>query len=198
MLGVVRWGSSCAEMLFVIDNRGVVPQAVRSVYPHLQQRCSSSVHFAQVQTSEPLLSLSCHFFNGFSLCQNKGKYFWFRWRDDICVLAEHFEGVALIISESVLDGFSLADAPVAFPALLVLGFGLQTLQISEPSLQPWQRGCSLRMFLLAGSSRAASLHWTGERAVSVLLLGLLPAAYLCPGPAVDYSLAAALTLHGHW
>ncbi|XP_016159378.1 PREDICTED: succinate dehydrogenase [ubiquinone] cytochrome b small subunit, mitochondrial [Ficedula albicollis] len=54
------------------------------------------------------------------------------------------------------------------------------------------------MFLLAGSSKAASLHWTGERAVSVLLLGLLPAAYLCPGPAVDYSLAAALTLHGHW
>ncbi|XP_068773153.1 succinate dehydrogenase [ubiquinone] cytochrome b small subunit, mitochondrial [Struthio camelus] len=49
-----------------------------------------------------------------------------------------------------------------------------------------------------GSSKAASLHWTGERAVSVLLLGLLPAAYLYPGPAVDYSLAAALTLHGHW
>ncbi|NXI55183.1 DHSDB dehydrogenase, partial [Chloroceryle aenea] len=49
-----------------------------------------------------------------------------------------------------------------------------------------------------GSSKAASLHWTGERAVSVLLLGLLPAAYLYPGPAMDYSLAAALTLHGHW
>ncbi|KAM9216991.1 succinate dehydrogenase [ubiquinone] cytochrome b small subunit, mitochondrial [Leptosomus discolor] len=49
-----------------------------------------------------------------------------------------------------------------------------------------------------GSSKAASLHWTSERAVSVLLLGLLPAAYLYPGPAVDYSLAAALTLHGHW
>ncbi|NXE10518.1 DHSD dehydrogenase, partial [Lophotis ruficrista] len=49
-----------------------------------------------------------------------------------------------------------------------------------------------------GTSKAASLHWTGERAVSVLLLGLLPAAYLYPGPAMDYSLAAALTLHGHW
>ncbi|XP_064029215.1 succinate dehydrogenase [ubiquinone] cytochrome b small subunit, mitochondrial [Pogoniulus pusillus] len=49
-----------------------------------------------------------------------------------------------------------------------------------------------------GSSKAASLHWTGERAVSVLLLGLLPAAYFYPGPAMDYSLAAALTLHGHW
>uniref|UniRef100_A0A7N5JYK5 Succinate dehydrogenase [ubiquinone] cytochrome b small subunit n=1 Tax=Ailuropoda melanoleuca TaxID=9646 RepID=A0A7N5JYK5_AILME len=47
-------------------------------------------------------------------------------------------------------------------------------------------------------SKAASLHWTSERAVSILLLGLLPAAYLYPGAAVDYSLAATLTLHGHW
>ncbi|XP_039206493.1 succinate dehydrogenase [ubiquinone] cytochrome b small subunit, mitochondrial [Crotalus tigris] len=51
--------------------------------------------------------------------------------------------------------------------------------------------------ILAGS-KAASLHWTSERAVSILLLGLLPAAYLYPGAAVDYSLAATLTLHGHW
>ncbi|XP_044113759.1 succinate dehydrogenase [ubiquinone] cytochrome b small subunit, mitochondrial isoform X1 [Neovison vison] len=47
-------------------------------------------------------------------------------------------------------------------------------------------------------SKAASLHWTGERVVSVLLLGLIPAAYLNPGSAMDYSLAAALTLHSHW
>lgn len=87
-----------------------------------------------------------------------------------------------------------AGAPVVFHA----GFGLQSAQISKASLSPGQRGFSLRLFLLAGGSKAASLHWTGERAVSVLLLGLLPAAYLYPGPAVDYSLAAALTLHGHW
>ncbi|KAM9221303.1 succinate dehydrogenase [ubiquinone] cytochrome b small subunit, mitochondrial [Dugong dugon] len=48
------------------------------------------------------------------------------------------------------------------------------------------------------ASKAASLHWTGERVVSVLLLGLLPAAYLNPCSAMDYSLAAALTLHSHW
>ncbi|KAF6104271.1 hypothetical protein HJG60_011261 [Phyllostomus discolor] len=47
-------------------------------------------------------------------------------------------------------------------------------------------------------SKAASLHWTGERVVSVLLLGLLPAAYLNPSSTMDYSLAAVLTLHGHW
>ncbi|KAM6959423.1 succinate dehydrogenase [ubiquinone] cytochrome b small subunit B, mitochondrial [Aplochiton taeniatus] len=53
--------------------------------------------------------------------------------------------------------------------------------------------------LFAGSgSKAASLHWTGERVVSILLLALGPAAYLYPVPLVDYSLAAALTLHGHW
>uniref|UniRef100_UPI001E1AFC68 succinate dehydrogenase [ubiquinone] cytochrome b small subunit, mitochondrial isoform X2 n=1 Tax=Jaculus jaculus TaxID=51337 RepID=UPI001E1AFC68 len=47
-------------------------------------------------------------------------------------------------------------------------------------------------------SKAASLHWTSERVVSVLLLGLLPAAYVNPCSAVDYSLAAALSLHSHW
>ncbi|KAI1893458.1 hypothetical protein AGOR_G00123930 [Albula goreensis] len=50
----------------------------------------------------------------------------------------------------------------------------------------------------AGGSKAASLHWTAERVLSIFLLGLAPAAYLWPGPMVDYSLAAALTLHGHW
>uniref|UniRef100_A0A8C6DNN0 Succinate dehydrogenase [ubiquinone] cytochrome b small subunit n=1 Tax=Moschus moschiferus TaxID=68415 RepID=A0A8C6DNN0_MOSMO len=61
-----------------------------------------------------------------------------------------------------------------------------------------------RLSALCGSregragSKAASLHWTGERVVSVLLLGLIPAAYLNPCSAMDYSLAAALTLHSHW
>ncbi|KAL4647536.1 succinate dehydrogenase ubiquinone cytochrome b small subunit, mitochondrial [Arapaima gigas] len=50
----------------------------------------------------------------------------------------------------------------------------------------------------SSGSSAASLHWTGERVLSIVLLGLLPAAYLYPGPVVDYSLAATLTLHGHW
>lgn len=34
--------------------------------------------------------------------------------------------------------------------------------------------------------------------MSILLLALGPAAYFSPCPVVDYSLAAALTLHGHW
>ncbi|CAG6007449.1 succinate dehydrogenase [ubiquinone] cytochrome b small subunit B, mitochondrial [Menidia menidia] len=53
--------------------------------------------------------------------------------------------------------------------------------------------------LYAGSdSKAASLHWTAERALSIVLLAMGPVAYYSPGPAIDYSLAAALTLHGHW
>ncbi|XP_036739857.2 succinate dehydrogenase [ubiquinone] cytochrome b small subunit, mitochondrial-like [Manis pentadactyla] len=47
-------------------------------------------------------------------------------------------------------------------------------------------------------SKAASLHWASERVVSVVPLGLLPAAYLNPCSAMDCSLAAALTLHSHW
>ncbi|KAG9351667.1 hypothetical protein JZ751_022918 [Albula glossodonta] len=56
----------------------------------------------------------------------------------------------------------------------------------------------LRGIRPAVGSKGASLHWTGERALSVLLLGMLPAAYLYPGPVLDYTMAAALTLHGHW
>uniref|UniRef100_A0A8C2QY56 Succinate dehydrogenase [ubiquinone] cytochrome b small subunit n=1 Tax=Capra hircus TaxID=9925 RepID=A0A8C2QY56_CAPHI len=68
--------------------------------------------------------------------------------------------------------------------------------------RPAQGWCGTQHIHLSPShhsgSKAASLHWTGERVVSVLLLGLIPAAYLNPCSAMDYSLAAALTLHSHW
>ncbi|XP_054456769.1 succinate dehydrogenase [ubiquinone] cytochrome b small subunit B, mitochondrial [Anoplopoma fimbria] len=50
----------------------------------------------------------------------------------------------------------------------------------------------------SSGSKAASLHWTAERALSIVLLAIGPVAYFSPSPIVDYSLAAALTLHGHW
>lgn len=53
-------------------------------------------------------------------------------------------------------------------------------------------------FFTPAPSKAVSLHWTSERVVSVILLGLFPAAYVYPGPVVDFSLALILTLHGHW
>ncbi|XP_030007977.1 succinate dehydrogenase [ubiquinone] cytochrome b small subunit B, mitochondrial isoform X2 [Sphaeramia orbicularis] len=52
--------------------------------------------------------------------------------------------------------------------------------------------------LCGSGSKAASLHWTAERVLSILLLAMGPVAYFNPGPFMDYSLAAALTLHGHW
>uniref|UniRef100_A0A8C6GKN6 Succinate dehydrogenase [ubiquinone] cytochrome b small subunit n=1 Tax=Mus spicilegus TaxID=10103 RepID=A0A8C6GKN6_MUSSI len=68
--------------------------------------------------------------------------------------------------------------------------------------QPTQGWCGTQHIHLSPShhsgSKAASLHWTSERVVSVLLLGLIPAGYLNPCSVVDYSLAAALTLHSHW
>lgn len=53
-------------------------------------------------------------------------------------------------------------------------------------------------FTAGSGSKAASLHWTAERVLSILLLAMGPAAYFNPSPIMDYSLAAALTLHGHW
>uniref|UniRef100_A0A2K5ETE4 Succinate dehydrogenase [ubiquinone] cytochrome b small subunit n=1 Tax=Aotus nancymaae TaxID=37293 RepID=A0A2K5ETE4_AOTNA len=68
--------------------------------------------------------------------------------------------------------------------------------------QPTPEWCGVQHIHLSPShhsgSKAASLHWTSERVVSVLLLGLLLAAYLNPCSEIDYSLAATLTLYGHW
>ncbi|EGD81536.1 hypothetical protein PTSG_02255 [Salpingoeca rosetta] len=38
-------------------------------------------------------------------------------------------------------------------------------------------------------------HWKLERVVSVALVGLVPAAFVAPGPFVDYSLAVTMPLH---
>ncbi|KAJ0063631.1 hypothetical protein NL108_004478, partial [Boleophthalmus pectinirostris] len=66
--------------------------------------------------------------------------------------------------------------------------------------QPYQLTAKIHasQALYAGSgSKAASMHWTAERVLSIMLLAMGPVAYFHPGPVMDYSLAAALTLHGH-
>lgn len=60
------------------------------------------------------------------------------------------------------------------------------------------KGCCFSGSTAGSGTKAASLHWTAERVLSVVLLAMGPVAYFNPGPAMDYSLAAALTLHGHW
>uniref|UniRef100_A0A4X2K1W0 Succinate dehydrogenase [ubiquinone] cytochrome b small subunit n=1 Tax=Vombatus ursinus TaxID=29139 RepID=A0A4X2K1W0_VOMUR len=81
---------------------------------------------------------------------------------------------------------------------LLLGACMVRLALVSASLpeQPAHRGRHIHPSASHGSnSKAAFLHWTSKRAVSVLLQGLLPAAYLNPSYVVDYSLAAVLTLH---
>jgi len=40
--------------------------------------------------------------------------------------------------------------------------------------------------------------WTAERALSVVLLGVMPLAAVYPTPLVETALALSLTLHSHW
>lgn len=40
--------------------------------------------------------------------------------------------------------------------------------------------------------------WTAERALSVGLLGLVPAAIACPSQVLDTLLAISVVMHGHW
>ena len=41
-------------------------------------------------------------------------------------------------------------------------------------------------------------HWKMERVVAVAMVGLIPAALIYPNTVVDYGLALALPVHGHW
>jgi len=40
--------------------------------------------------------------------------------------------------------------------------------------------------------------WTAERALSAVLLGVIPAAVVMPTPAMETLLALSLTVHSHW
>jgi succinate dehydrogenase (ubiquinone) membrane anchor subunit len=40
--------------------------------------------------------------------------------------------------------------------------------------------------------------WTAERFLSLGLLGVIPAAFMVPSPALDYALALAIVMHSHW
>jgi hypothetical protein len=51
--------------------------------------------------------------------------------------------------------------------------------------------------LLAAADAHGLSHWKAERALSVALVGLLPAAFLAPGPMVDYGLAVLVPLHNY-
>jgi len=41
-------------------------------------------------------------------------------------------------------------------------------------------------------------HWNAERLLSVGLLGVVPAAFVFPSPALEYALALSVVVHSHW
>uniref|UniRef100_A0A8C0WGS0 Succinate dehydrogenase [ubiquinone] cytochrome b small subunit n=1 Tax=Castor canadensis TaxID=51338 RepID=A0A8C0WGS0_CASCN len=70
-----------------------------------------------------------------------------------------------------------------------------------PTYRRIPRMCGIRHIHLSPSchgSKAATLHWTGEKVVACVLLGLMPTAYSNPCSVVDYFLTAVLSLHSHW
>ncbi|XP_051702490.1 succinate dehydrogenase [ubiquinone] cytochrome b small subunit, mitochondrial-like isoform X1 [Oryctolagus cuniculus] len=89
------------------------------------------------------------------------------------------------------------------PAMFLRSLVVRPTHVSA-FLQDWPSSgwCGVQHIHLSPSchsgSKAVSLQWTGERVVSVLLLGLLKAAYLNPCSGMDYSLAAVLSLDSHW
>ena len=44
----------------------------------------------------------------------------------------------------------------------------------------------------------AGKHWRNEKIITVGLLGLIPLGLAYPNAVVDYGLAVAIPLHGHW
>lgn len=66
-----------------------------------------------------------------------------------------------------------------------------------------QKNVGVRQISLtaARQSAAGSNHaglWTLERAISVAILGILPAALACPSKTLDTLLAVSLVMHAHW
>lgn len=47
------------------------------------------------------------------------------------------------------------------------------------------------------SKTHGSYHWIIERAISMSLVGLIPAAYIVPHPGIDYALGFLLPVHCH-
>ena len=45
---------------------------------------------------------------------------------------------------------------------------------------------------------SAGKHWRNEKIFTVGLLGLIPLGLVYPSAVVDYGLAVAIPLHGHW
>ncbi|XP_037072927.1 succinate dehydrogenase [ubiquinone] cytochrome b small subunit, mitochondrial-like isoform X2 [Pollicipes pollicipes] len=89
---------------------------------------------------------------------------------------------------------------------LMCGFRrLHSLQRPACVAAPWLSSRAVLRPLTAGRPlRATELeedhvkHWNAERLLSVGLLGVVPAAFIFPSPALDYALALSVVVHSHW
>ncbi|XP_048471428.1 succinate dehydrogenase [ubiquinone] cytochrome b small subunit B, mitochondrial [Rhincodon typus] len=102
--------------------------------------------------------------------------------------------MAAVVRRTVICGRGFK--PMIFSKSLVVGPLLASRKIHQPPVLLTSQIHTSPSHLTG--SKAASLHWTSERILSVTLLGLIPSAYFYPGTVMDYSLAAAVTLHSHW
>jgi len=55
-----------------------------------------------------------------------------------------------------------------------------------------------RMFELPKNTKEGYIHWKNERVVSVLLLGMIPAAAVYPNIVLDHGFAVLAPLHMYW
>eukprot|EP00043_Microstomoeca_roanoka_P025363 m.8466 g.8466 ORF g.8466 m.8466 type:complete len:152 (-) comp5455_c0_seq1:219-674(-) len=75
------------------------------------------------------------------------------------------------------------------------------VQLSRPAVVSFSAGLHTShtsLYDYKNTSDTSGLsHWKIERGLSVALVGLIPAAFITPGPFVDYSLALAIPLHNY-
>lgn len=83
---------------------------------------------------------------------------------------------------------------------LMCGFRRLCLTQSRPLVSP----LALRAVSVSRPLRSSELaedhvkHWNAERLLSLGLLGIVPAAFAFPSPALDYALALSVVVHTHW
>ncbi|XP_076040764.1 succinate dehydrogenase, subunit D [Oratosquilla oratoria] len=111
-------------------------------------------------------------------------------------------------SSSSLNAFGalrlngLYQAKAAWPATMALSRIQPIRQISAPL------SSQVRTFNTSPASKAAPEieqaghdhvnHWNAERVMSVILMGVIPAAVVFPSPSLEYLMALSITVHSHW
>jgi len=87
---------------------------------------------------------------------------------------------------------------LASSRLSVRAFACAPLTSSQKTAKPLLERKPLTVTPARLSSGDHVRLWTAERALTVGLLAVIPAAVLMPTPAIETALALSLTVHSHW